>query len=425
MSEEIFRPSRWKSSGSSSELPTPGERTYCARPTSKTFPRHSDAGLCEQPVEWLGVRQREHAPRAGEPRPSLGEHRGRALGDLDAGAFADREQRVALPGQHGKSERTSAREDELLAGGQPARRQLRLSRFSLDLCRQGVKLELHEEVPELLRVGRGAPQGVGFEGDRQVRANGRQPPRQDRVLAMLAQALAHLSLDLVSPLEEPIEAAVLRDPLFRRDLPDARHPGDVVGAVSHEGQDVHDLRRRHPEELRHALFVEELLAAGVKHADTGARDELEHVLVRRDDDDVEPGFLAPLGERPDDVVGFVPRHLEDRDPVGRARPADLGDLDAQVLLHGGAVGLVRVVLVVADGPLGPVEGHGEILGRMLAEHLLEHRHEPVDRGGGLALPGRKAADRVVSAVDVGHGIHQVERRARFRHGNRILWRAVG
>ena len=132
---------------------------------------------------------------------------------------------------------------------------------------------------------------------------------------------------------------------------------------------------------------------------------------------------APASERPDDVVGLVPGHLEDRDPVGRAGAADVGDLDAQILLHGGAVGLVPVVLVVPDGPLGPVEGHGEILGRMLAEHLLEHRHEPVDRVGRLAFPGRQSPDRVVSAVDVGHGIHQIERRARFGHGSRILWRA--
>ena len=220
-----------------------------------------------------------------------------------------------------------------------------------------------------------------------------------------------------------VEAAVFLDPLLCRDLADAGHARDVVGGVAHEGQDVDDLPGRDAEELLDALVVEKLLLARVEDPHAGPLDELEHVLVRRDDDDVEIGCPRRPGERADDVVGLVARQGEDGDPVGLARAADLGDLGGQVLVHRGPVRLVGVVLVVADGLARQVEGHRQILARMLAEHLPQHRHEAVDGVGRPPVPGREAPDRVVRPVDVGHRVHEVDGRARRRHGNGILWRA--
>ena len=107
--------------------------------------------------------------------------------------------------------------------------------------------------------------------------------------------------------------------------PDAGDAGDVVDAVAHERQDVDDLAGRDAEELAHAGLVQEDLPARVEDADA-RRDELQHVLVRRDDDDVEARRGRPGRERSDHVVGLVAGHLEDGDPVGVENAADLREL---------------------------------------------------------------------------------------------------
>ena len=96
---------------------------------------------------------------------------------------------------------------------------------------------------------------------------------------------------------------------------------------------------RHAEELLDAGLVQELLPPGVKDADPRA-DELQHVLVRGHDDDVEALRRGFLRERPDDVVGLVARQLQDRDPVGLEDAADVGNLRGEVVGHRDAVGLV-------------------------------------------------------------------------------------
>ena len=72
---------------------------------------------------------------------------------------------------------------------------------------------------------------------------------------MLAEALADLPFDLVGAREKRRKIAVLRDPLFGRDLADPRHALDVVHAVAHEREDVRDLAGRDSEELADSRFV--------------------------------------------------------------------------------------------------------------------------------------------------------------------------
>jgi hypothetical protein len=62
---------------------------------------------------------------------------------------------------------------------------------------------------------------------------------------------------------------------------------------------------------------------------------------------------------------------------------------------------------------------------MLAQHLSQHRHETIDRVGWPPGGRGETLDRVVGAMDVGHSVHQIERRARFGHRSRILWRDAG
>ena len=374
------------------------------------------AGLLEEAVEGLRVRDREPRARPLEGRPALADFRGGPFRDRDTRSRARGEQRLSVAGQQRHARPLALRDVEGLALLEAVRGEGRLRDLALDLGGEGMELELDEERFQFLGVRRRALQGLGVERDGQVGLDRREAAREERVFLVLAQALADLALDLVGPLEQPVEAAVLLDPLLGRDLAHARHAGDVVGRVAHERQDVDHLAGRDAEELLDPLVVEELLLARVEDAHAGALDQLQHVLVGRDDDDVEARRPRRMGERADHVVGLVAGHLEDRDPVGLARSADLGDLGGQVLVHGGPVRLVAVVLLVADGLLRPVEGDRQVLARMLAEHLLQHRHEAVDGVGRPAGLGREAPDRVVSAVDVGHRVHEVDGRARRGHG---------
>ena len=424
MSGEIFCPRRWKRSGSISALPTPEERTYWARPTSKMFPRKLRSWRREEALERLRVGRRERGARPVEGVPAGEDRLFRALGDLHARAVRDREEALARAREEGHAAGGSAAFRDRLVRPESAGRQLRRRFLAVDLGRQRVELELHEEALQLLVVGRRPPERLRVERDRQVAADRGETPGEEGVLGVLPQALADLALDLARPGEELVEAAVLGDPLLGRDLAHARNARNVVRGVAHERQHVDDLPGRDPEELDHALLVEELLAARVEDADPAARDELEHVLVGRHDDDFEAGLRGTPGQGADDVVGFVARQLQDRDPVGLEDAADLGNLGREVHLHGGPVGLVAVVLLVPDRLLLAVEGHGQVVRRVLPEHLPEHRDEAVDGVGRPAGRGRKPPDRVVRPVDVGHGVHEVEGRAGLRHGSRILWRAA-
>ena len=242
---------------------------------------------------------------------------------------------------------------------------------------------------ETRSVRRRELEGLGVERHGQVRADHGQTLREERRLLVLAQALANLALDRVRLREQMVEVAVLQDPFLRRDLAHAGHPGDVVGGVPHQGQHVGDLPRGDAEEVANSRLIQEPFAARVVDAHVRG-DQLQHVLVGRHDD----GVVAPAHgldrDGSDDVVGLVTGLLQDRNPVGFARPLDEGDLALQVLFHLGPVGLVRFVGLVADGLSRQVEGGRDGVGLVLAQHLLQHRQEAVNGVGGLARGGRKA-----------------------------------
>ena len=84
-----------------------------------------------------------------------------------------------------------------------------------------------------------------------------------------------------------------RDQLARALLADAGHALDVVDRVAHERQHVDDLVGPHAELFEHAGgVVPRAFVARVVDGDAVA-DELEEILVARDDGDVESLPRAP------------------------------------------------------------------------------------------------------------------------------------
>ena len=131
--------------------------------------------------------------------------------------------------------------------------------------------------------------------------------------------------------------------------------------------------------------------ARVEDADAVA-DELEEVLVARDDRDLEAGRRRLLRQRADHVVGFVAFGGEDRHAERLARRVHHRDLHRELVGHRRAVGFVVGDQVVAEGAAGQIERRGDVLRLVLVEQLPQHRDEDVDRVGGLA-PARCAAGR--------------------------------
>ena len=86
-------------------------------------------------------------------------------------------------------------------------------------------------------------------------------------------------------------------------------------------------------------------------------DQLVRVAVAGDDDDVVAPVARLGGQGGDDVVGLEAGQLEDRDVQRLDDLADQPHLLAQDVGRLGPARLVVVDHLVAEGRLGPVEGH--------------------------------------------------------------------
>ena len=188
-------------------------------------------------------------------------------------------------------------------------------------------------------------------------------------------------------------------------------------AVPHEREEIGDLRRRHaPLLLDRRLVVHDALAGPRdrrEHAHPRA-DELEHVLVRRHEHDLERQVARPIHQRAEDVVGLEARHLEERQPErleqrldvrrsGRRRSS--GMLGPRLLVGGEAL--------LAKRGTRRIPGDGGVLRVLLPEELPEHGGHAVDRVAGHALGGREVRQGVVGAVEIA-GAVQRRRTARSR-----------
>ena len=270
-----------------------------------------------------------------------------------------------------------------------------------------LELEGVEELVDLLPVPGHRQQVTGHGAD----GLGGQVGEQRGELAVaqhaaevLAQRVAGLALDLVHPVDQGLQRAELRDPLGRGLLP---HPGDagqVVARVAADRGEVGVLRRGEPVLLAYGLRRE---AGHLGDAAPGhqrrhpVRDQLEHVAVAGDDEDVHVLRGGLGGQRGDEVVGLVARRRQPPDAERVEHLEDQAELAAEVLGRLAAVGLVLDVLLVPERRLAPVEGHRDMRRLLVAQHVDQHRGETVDRVGRLPGRGGEVLDRQCEECPVG------------------------
>ena len=81
-------------------------------------------------------------------------------------------------------------------------------------------------------------------------------------------------------------------------------------------------------------------------------DELQHVLVAGDDEDVEILLGGLARQSADHVVGFVAGIFQDGQAHGFAIAAHEGNLDGEIVGHGRALGFVSGEKLVAESGRG-------------------------------------------------------------------------
>jgi hypothetical protein len=205
-----------------------------------------------------------------------------------------------------------ATDDGLLSRERKALALNRKSCLSVDLWhfglapRHGDSLELHrsgrerlvddvdplEEVPELelaehllqpRAIRRLQHELCRVAAQLEVATHGRELLRLQRLLGVLAKRLAARGREVVDVLEDVFQRAVLRDQLACGLVPEAWNPGDVVGAVALEADEVRHLLGRDAvacEDSLGRIDVHVGDAARGHHQEDVLRDELEGVPVR-------------------------------------------------------------------------------------------------------------------------------------------------
>src|SRR5439155_9674913 len=177
--------------------------------------------------------------------------------------------------------------------------------------------------------------------------------------------------------------------------------------------DVGDADGGHaPALLDFRLVVQDALARPPQHrqdAHAGA-DELESILVRGDEDEVDVGVAEPADDGGEDVVRLVARSLEDGQPEGLERPPHRRELLDEVLRHPRALDLVLGEPLVAKGGTLGVPGDAHVVRPILAEELPQHHGEAEGGVGRQAARGREVGDGVVGAVEVGRTVDEIEGR---------------
>ena len=172
----------------------------------------------------------------------------------------------------------------------------------------------------------------------------------------------------------------------------ALYSGDIVGAVSHEGLQIHDMdgvKAVYPSEcLRCHLLGGGLSHAGGHQANGGMLgDELQGILVSGNDLRVPSGGGVLGGDGAQQVVRFPAVQLVHGDVHGGQHILQNGHLAGQLLGHPLSLGLIALIGQVTEGGGLSVECDAQGVGLAVLQLLIQDVQKAQHRIGGLARPG--------------------------------------
>ena len=180
------------------------------------------------------------------------------------------------------------------------------------------------------------------------------------------------TLELVGVFQQVLDGAVLLDKFFGGLGTHAGAAGDVVGAVSHQSQDVDELGGGLDAVFGvHLLDAQNFFLERVIDLDVGGH-QLAEVLVARNHIGEEPLLLGLVREGADDIVGLITLDLKDGDAVGLQDAFDVGNGDEDALGRLVAVGLIGLVALVTESLAARrVKAHGDVRRLLALEQFLQ------------------------------------------------------
>ena len=252
-------------------------------------------------------------------------------------------------------------------------------------------------IPEIVR---------GLEVQGHIPDYSGQPVGHLRALPALGQLFADALLDLqavqvgIDILDFPIAPHQIHGGLFT----DAGDAGDIIGAVSHESLQIHHQRRGK------AVFLLEtrrgiqhrfgLTHAGLHVADAGGiGNELQAVLITGDNDAVPAAFLADGGGGTQNIIGFIALQLVAAEAHGVQNLFQNGHLGRQFLGHPLPLGLIGLILLMAEGGGLQVKADANRLRLLLLQQTLQDGNKAVDGVGRGAVRGVQRTHAVKGTVD--------------------------
>ena len=179
----------------------------------------------------------------------------------------------------------------------------------------------------------------------------------------------------------------------------ARNAWNVVGRIAHQRQIVDNLLRSDAKFLLYALHIHGATGHGVDQGNVPVH-QLRHVFVAGRDHHRAVRGCAAAGQGADHVIGFDAFDAQQRETQGDHALVQGLDLQAHVVGHAWAVGLVFSVHFVAKGPTLGVEHDRERAVRVLLAQALEHVQHALDRTGRQAFGSGQRWQRVEGAVQI-------------------------
>ena len=247
-----------------------------------------------------------------------------------------------------------------------------------------------------------------------------QPAAQPRHIGVGDQILAQFArLHARRGSEHGFDIAIFVDQFGGGLGADPGDAGDIVDRIAHQREHFAQFLRPDTEFLDHRLRPHPPVTHRIEHVDAGLGQQLHQILVGADHRYLPALRQRRLGVRRDQIVRLPPGFLDARQRKGARRIADHRELRDEILGRGGALRLILIVHLVAEGVLGGVEDHREMgravgLVQLLGE-LPQHRRIAIDRPGRLAVLVGELGQDVIGAEDIARAIDEVE----MRHGRGI------
>ncbi len=280
---------------------------------------------------------------------------------------------------------------------------------------EAIELQLLIDLLELrdLRLRGDEILQLEFNWNRDI--DGRQLLAHQNLVAVVLQTFAiRFPLHFGGMLDSRFHRSEALDQIPGSFFADARSSGDVIHRIAHQRKQIRYLAGLHAHELLGSFrVVPDVFLHRVVHMDPIVH-QLQHVLVARNDHHIRH-FRSAAGQRADHVIRLESRELENGDAHGFERAPDVGDLLAQIWRHFGAVGLVLLVHLFAEGFPG-FENRRDVFRFVRGAQLPHHIVKDVDCLRGYpssGAHGRRAAAgaRMIGAEDKAVAVNQEKARA--------------